>query len=278
VTVVDSGPIAARDDPELVAVQRAALAAQGVAFHENATIARVEAGPALVLADGTRLAGSHLLVAAGRRPNLESLDLPAGGVATTQAGIATDTGLRSRSNRRVFAAGDIADPAGIGPRYFTHIAGYHASVIVRRALFRLPARIDDGAVPHVTYTDPELAQVGATEAAARAAGHDVQALRWKLSDNDRAQCERRAEGLAKLVVTARGRVLGAGIVAPHAGEMIGAWTLAITHRVPLSAMASMIVPYPTRAETLKRAAGSFYAPRLFGSRSRRVVKWLTRLP
>ncbi len=123
----------------------------------------------MLLADGRRLSGSHLLIATGRTPNLERLDCAAAGVPTTPRGIATDSGLRSTGNRRVFAVGDIADPAGIGPRYQTHAASHHAGVVIRRAVFRLPARIDDRAMPRVIYTDPELAQVGLTEAEARRA-------------------------------------------------------------------------------------------------------------
>jgi len=145
-------------------------------------------------------------------------------------------------------------------------------------LFRLPARVDYSALPRVTYTAPELAQVGMTEAEARAAGQDIRILRWPLADNDRAQAERRTDGLVKLVVTKRGRVLGAGILADHAGEMISAWTLAISRRVPLSAMAGLIVPYPTLSEAGKRAAGSFYAARLFAAGTKRLVRLLARLP
>jgi pyruvate/2-oxoglutarate dehydrogenase complex dihydrolipoamide dehydrogenase (E3) component len=233
-------------------------------------------GVVLVLADGRRMAGSHLLVAVGRRPNLEGLDLEAGGVRASPAGIATDRGLRSVSNRRVFAAGDIADPAGIGPRAFTHVGSYHAGIIVRRVLFRLPARLDYAALPRVTYTYPELAQVGLTEAEARAAGLSVSVLRWPMAENDRAVAEGDVTGLVKLVV-ARGRVVGAGILAPSAGEMIGTWTLAIAERTRLSRLAGMIVAYPTRAEAAKRAAGSLFAPKLFSARTRRVVRWLQRL-
>ena len=193
----------------------------------------VEPGPTLVLDDGRRIAGSHLLVAVGRRPNLEALDLAAGNVQASQAGIATDRGLRSLTNRRVYAVGDIADPRGIGPRAFTHVGSYHAGIVIRRALFRLPARIDYAALPRVTYTEPELAQVGMTEAEARAAGHSIAILRWPLADNDRAIAERDTAGLVKLVV-ARGRMMGAGILAPNAGEMIGLWSLAIAQRVKLA--------------------------------------------
>jgi len=277
VTLVQAGAIGPRDDPELVAGLRAALLADGVAILEHADATEVRPGPVLVLADGRSIAGSHLLVAVGRRPTVEGLDLAAGRVAATDRGIDVDLGLRSRTNRFVYAAGDVADPHGIGPRYFTHVGSYHAGIIVRRALFRLPARLDYAALPRVTYTDPELAQVGLTEAEARAAGHAVETLRWPLTENDRAVTEGDTAGLVKLVV-AGNRVLGAGILAPHAGEMIGAWTLAITQRIKLSALAGMIVPYPTRAEAGKRAAGTRFTPRLFAPKPRLAARLLTRLP
>jgi pyruvate/2-oxoglutarate dehydrogenase complex dihydrolipoamide dehydrogenase (E3) component len=244
---------------------------------ENAKVASVVPGPTLILADGSRIAGSHLLIAVGRQPNLASLDPAAGNVRTTRAGIATDRGLRSLTNRRVYAVGDIADPQGVGPRAFTHVGTYHAGIVIRRALFRLPARIDYAALPRVTYTRPELAQVGMTEAEARAAGHRVAILRWPLADNDRAAAERDATGLVKLVA-AGGRLLGAGILAPNAGEMIGLWALAIAQRVKLRALASLIVPYPTRSEAGKRAAGNYFVPRLFAPRSKALVRLLAWLP
>jgi pyruvate/2-oxoglutarate dehydrogenase complex dihydrolipoamide dehydrogenase (E3) component len=278
VTIVESGRIAGREDAELADGLRLALRRGGIGIVEGARVARAEPGPALVLADGRRIEGTHLLVAAGREPSLAALRLEAGGVRASAAGIATDAGLRSLTNRRVFAIGDIADPRGIGPRAFTHVGSYHAGIVIRRALFRLPARVDYAALPRVTYTDPELAQAGLTEAEARAEGHAVRVLRWPLAENDRAQAERRTEGLVKLVATPGGRVLGAGILAPHAGEMIGLWTLAILRREKLSTLAGMIVPYPTLAEAGKRAAGTFYAGRLFAPATRRLVRLLAWLP
>ncbi|HVC61525.1 MAG TPA: FAD-dependent oxidoreductase [Acetobacteraceae bacterium] len=284
VTVAEAATIASREDPELVAGLRDMLAVRGVALLEGVTVAAVEAGtdggggtgPVLVLADGRRIAGSHLLVAVGRRPNLEGLELAAGGVQASRAGIVTDRGLRSVSNRLVFAAGDIADPAGIGPRAFTHVGSYHAGIVIRRAVFRLPARLDYAALPRVTYTHPELAQAGMTEAEARAAGMRVSVLRWPLADNDRAVAEGDTTGLVKLVA-AGSRVVGAGILAPGAGEMLGTWTLAIAERTRLSRLAGMIVPYPTRSEAGKRAAASRFAPRLFSPGTKRLVGWLQRL-
>ena len=272
VTIVESQSLAGREDPELVDVLRQTLLRNGVDILEGTAVTAVAPGPTLALADGRRVAGSHLLVAVGRTPNLDGLAADAGNVAVTGRGVLVDAGLRSTSNKRVYAVGDIADPVGIGPRYLTHVGSYHAGLVVRRAMFRLPARVDYAALPRVTYTDPELAQVGLTEAEARAAGLAVDILRWSLDENDRARTERRTEGMVKLVVGKRGRVLGTGIAAPHAGEMIGAWTLAIARRIPLAAMAGMVVPYPTRSEAAKRAAGSLLLPRLFAPR----VKWVAR--
>ena len=277
VTVVEALSIAGREDPELVAGLRAWLVARGVVLHEGGAVAAVEPGPVLVLADGRRIAGSHLLVAVGRRPSLSSLGLEAGGVAVSRLGVVTDAGLRSVSNKRVFAVGDIADPVGIGPRAFTHVAGYHAGIVIKRALFRLPAKVDYAALPRVTYTGLELAQVGVTEAEAREAGLSVSVLRWPFSENDRAVAERDTAGLVKLVVS-RGRVVGAGILADHAGEMISQWVLAISARVKVSVLAGLIVPYPTRSEAGKRAAGSYFASRLFSERTKKVVRFLGRLP
>jgi pyruvate/2-oxoglutarate dehydrogenase complex dihydrolipoamide dehydrogenase (E3) component len=277
VTVIEADRIAAKDDPELAEGLRLALTRRGVVLREGATVQSVAPGPVLSLSDGDRIEGSHLLIAAGRTPNLEALDLAAGTVAASQGGIITDRGLRSVSNKRVFAAGDIAEPVGIGARAFTHVGSYHAGIVIRRALFRLPAAIDYRALPRVTYTDPELAQTGLTEREAQAAAMKVQVLRWPLAENDRAVAERDTAGLVKLVVSG-GRVVGAGILAPQAGEMISLWGLAITRRTRLSALAGLIVPYPTRSEAAKRAAASFFAARLFSARTKALVRVLRLLP
>jgi pyruvate/2-oxoglutarate dehydrogenase complex dihydrolipoamide dehydrogenase (E3) component len=277
VTLAEQASIAGTEDSELADGLRTVLRLQGVTIREGTGVVAAEPGPALILSDGTRLSGSHLLVAAGRRPNTEALALDAGGIRAGPRGIATDRGLRSLTNRRVYAAGDIADPQGLGPRAFTHVAGYHAAIVVRRAIFRLPARLDYAGLPRVIYTTPELAQVGMTEAEARAAGLKPRVLRWTLAENDRAIAEQDTEGMVKLVV-ARGRVVGAGILAPHAGEMIGQWTLAIATRVRLSTLAGLIVPYPTRAEAAKRAAGTYFTASLFSPRVRALARALIRLP
>jgi pyruvate/2-oxoglutarate dehydrogenase complex dihydrolipoamide dehydrogenase (E3) component len=197
------------------------------------------------------------------------LDLAAAGIDATAHGISVDARLRT-SNRRVFAIGDVAG----GPQ-FTHVALYHAGIVIRNALFRLPAHVDYRALPWVTYSDPELAQVGMSEAVARDAhGAKIRVLRWNFADNDRAHTERDTAGMVKIVTLANGRILGAAILGAGAGDQIMAWALAISRRLKIGALANLIVPYPTRGEAGKRAAGSFYTPTLFSSRTRRLVRLL----
>jgi len=273
VTVLEVGTILSRDEPEAVAVLRARLVAEGVDLRERtkvASVARSANGIAVMLGDGGTVEGTHLLLATGRRPNFAGLGLEAAGIAATERGITVDRGLRT-TNRRVFAIGDVAG----GPQ-FTHIAGYHAGLVIRSALFGLPVRADYAALPWVTYVDPELAHVGLTEAEARGAGHAVSVLVEPLAGNDRAQAEAATEGLAKIVLGRRGRILGATIVAPRAGELIGLWGLAIQRRLGIGAIAASLAPYPTLGEISKRVAGKHYAPVLFGPRTRRIVGLIQR--
>ncbi|MBP2295204.1 dihydrolipoyl dehydrogenase family protein [Azospirillum rugosum] len=272
VTMLVRSRLLPKDDPELVEVLRRRLSAEGVAILEGAAAAQAERagnGVAVLLEDGRRIEGSDLLVATGRAPNLEDLGLDAAGIAVTKKGVKVDARLRT-TNRHVFAVGDVTG----GPA-FTHVAGQHASVVIKNALFRLPAKVDYAALPWVTYAEPELAQVGLTEAAARERhGDGVRALTAPFAGNDRARTEAETEGLVKLVVTKRGRLLGAGIAGPHAGEQIALWCLAVAKRMGVGDVANLTLPYPTLAEAGKRAAGSFYTPTLFGPRTRGLVRFL----
>jgi pyruvate/2-oxoglutarate dehydrogenase complex dihydrolipoamide dehydrogenase (E3) component len=274
VTVLDLGALLPRDDPELVGLLAQRLSGEGIALRPHSTIASVArdgTGLVLRLADGERITGSHLLVAAGRRPSVEALDLAAAGIAAGPHGIKVDARLRT-TNRRAFAIGDVAG----GPQ-FTHVALYHAGIVIRNALFRLPAKVDYRALPWVTYTDPELAQVGLTETAARQAlGAAARVLRWPFEENDRAHTEHDTAGLLKIVTRRDGRVLGASILGAGAGDLILPWALAISQRLKIGAFANLIAPYPTRGEAGKRAAGSFYTPALFSARTRRIVRFLAR--
>ena len=279
VSVLEAATALPKDDPELVALLVERLRADGVVIEERVRIRRVElsgGGVAAVLEDGgaeRRVEGSHLLVAAGRRANLAGLDLDKAGIATNErGGLVVDRRLRT-SNRRVYAVGDAAG----GPQ-FTHVAGYHAGIVIRNALFRLPAKVNYRALPWVTYTDPELAQAGMTEAEAmRAHPGDVQVLRWPFHENDRAQAERETQGLVKVLARRNGRVLGASILGAHAGELIQSWCLALSGNLKLATLAGFIAPYPTLGEASKRAAGSFFTPKLFNDRTRRLLRLLAKL-
>ena len=273
VTVVEAATALGRDDPEVVSVAVARLRAEGVEIREGVGVTRVsgEAGAiTLHLGDGATVAGTHLLVAAGRRPNTADLGLEAGGIAHDRAGITVDRGLRSTTNARVYAIGDVA-----GGLQFTHVAGYQAGLVIRSALFRLPVSNRTDLIPRVTFTDPEVAQVGLTEAEARAAhGDRVEVHRFAFAENDRARAERATDGLVKMVVGRRGRILGCSMAGRHAGELIQPWALAVSKGLKVGDMAGHVAAYPTLGEVSKRVAGAYYAPRLF--RSDRV-KWIVRL-
>jgi pyruvate/2-oxoglutarate dehydrogenase complex dihydrolipoamide dehydrogenase (E3) component len=276
VSVVEMAAILGRDDPELADAIRRRLAREGVAIRENAraeSVARTETGVAVALSgsEPSRVEGTHVLVAVGRRPHVKDLGLDLAGVAVEPKGIVVDARLRT-TNPRVFAIGDAA-----GGLQFTHVANFHAGIAIRNILFRWPARADRAPIPRVTFTDPELAQVGLTEAEARAQHLNFRILRWPMHDNDRAQAEGETEGLIKVVATPRGKVLGAGIAAAHAGELIQPWTLAIAQGLGLGALANVVAPYPTLGEVAKRAAGSFFAPTLFSERTKTIVRLLARL-
>jgi len=272
VTVLEADRALAKEDADLAAVVLEQVRADGVDLREGVRVERIEPGPVAVLVDGGRIEGSHLLVATGRTPNVEALNLEAAGVAYDQHGVTTGRGLRT-SNRRVYAVGDIT-----GRPAFTHVAGAHAGLFVRRALFASPVNADAMVIPRATYTDPELAAVGLTETEARARhGEDIKVVTHAFYDNDRAQTEGDTRGFGKLVTDRKGRILGAAIVGAHAGDLIQPFVLAMSAKVKLSALASYMAPYPTRGEIVKRLAGQWYSPILFSPRTRRLVSLLKRL-
>ncbi|MFA5950077.1 MAG: FAD-dependent oxidoreductase [Hyphomicrobium sp.] len=274
VTVLDLARMLPKDDPEAVEVVRKRFLAEGIESAEAVKILRVErlaSGVAVVLAGDEqerRIEGTHILIATGRRANIRDLGLEDAGVRCTPKGIEVDARLRT-SNKRIFAAGDV-----IGGYQFTHMASYHAGIVLRNALFRLPAKSSTKALPWVTYTDPELAHVGLSASEARKLhGDTIRVVRAEFAENDRAQADGSPHGFLKAVVGKRGHILGATIVGPHAGELILPWVLAISKNHKIGDMAALIAPYPTLSEISKRAAGSYFTPMLFSPRTR----WLVRL-
>ena len=280
VTLVEMGRLLPNDDADAAAVVRERLRAEGVTVREHAKatgVARAGDGGVHVTLDagdgGAReVAGSHLLLAAGRAGAAGELNPEAAGIAHHKGKLVVDRRLRT-TNRHVFAAGD----AAAGPR-FTHAAAYHAGIIIKNALFRLPAKADHTAIPWCTYTEPELAHVGLTEAAARERhGDAVRVLSSNFAENDRAVAERAGEGFVKAVTTPKGTVLGCTVVGANAGDLIQPWTLAVEGKLKIGALAQTVAPYPTRGEASKAAAGQFYTPKLFSARTRRLVRWLAKL-
>lgn len=277
VTVIEAGRCLGREDAAAVAVVLGRLRAEGVEIAEGAGVVRLRAldsGIEAVLSDGRTLTGTHLLVAAGRRAELGRLDLVAGGVAHDKTGITVTAGLRSVSNARVYAVGDAA-----GQGQFTHLAGYQAGVVIRQAVLGLPAGTRNDHIPRVTYSDPELAQIGPTEEEARKQhGAALSVVQADYAANDRAVASCHTEGFAKLMIV-RGRVIGATVAGAHAGEVIAPLALAVSARLKLSALAGVVLPYPTLSELGKRAAGAYFTPKLFANPwLRRIVRLVQRLP
>ncbi len=274
VTVIEGAKVLGREDPELAAFVVDALKAEGIQFVEGQPVVRLTGGAGAVevtLGDGAMVRGSHLLMAVGRKVALDGMDLEAAGVTYTPKGVTVDARLRS-SNRRIFAVGDAA-----GGLQFTHVAGWHAGIVIRQAVLGLPAKADPRAIPRATYTDPELAHVGLTEIEARAAhGAALTVVRAEFAHNDRAQAEAKDKGLIKVMVV-KGRPVGASIVGPQAGELIALWALAISSRLKMSAIAGMVAPYPTLGEVSKRAAGAYFSPQLFDNPTlKRLVRLVQR--
>jgi pyruvate/2-oxoglutarate dehydrogenase complex dihydrolipoamide dehydrogenase (E3) component len=276
VTVIEAAKALRRDDPEMSELVLKRLAAEGLDIREGATVERIVGGTRLIdvhlAGEGgqTLVVGTHLLVAAGRKPNISGLNLDAAGIKYDERGIKVNAGLKT-SNGRVLAIGDVID----GP-HLTHVANYHAGIAIRRALFRIPARVDHSTIPWVTFTDPELAHVGLTEEAASRRGR-VRVYRWPYHENDRAHAERATAGLVKVVTDTRGRIRGASIVGEQAGELIQMWSLAISQGLNIKAMAQWVSPYPTLSEINKRAAFGYYAAAAASPMVRKAVRWLARL-
>jgi pyruvate/2-oxoglutarate dehydrogenase complex dihydrolipoamide dehydrogenase (E3) component len=274
VIVVDAAQPLAQDDPECAAIVLNQLEREGISIRPGAAIVSVKPTKAKIqillrTAKGEeKIDGSHLLLAAGRASNIDELNLAAAGIDHGSDGIAVDKGLKT-SNKKVYAIGDVT-----GGLYFTHVATEHAGLVIRNALFRLPVRVKLNEIPRVTYTDPELAQVGMTEAEAKQRGVATRILRWPYLENDRAQAERATKGHIKVITNRKGKILGATIVGAEAGELITAWTLAISQGMNIRTVAGLVVPYPTLSEIGKRAAVSYFTPGLTGPWTQRILALL----
>ncbi|MCV9962491.1 FAD-dependent oxidoreductase [Pararhizobium sp. BT-229] len=260
VTVVDAARALAKEDPELAGIVLARLRGEGIAIFENSRVVSAERTPQGVrlhceaeAGPGT-IDGSALLLATGRKGNTAGLGLDQAGIALTPTGIAVNASLRT-GNRRVYAIGDAA-----GGLQFTHAASYHAALVLREILFRLPARENRDIVPRATFTDPEIAAVGLDENEARRRHGHIDILRWPYAENDRAQAERATGGVIKIIAGPRGKILGVGITGTGAAEMIGMWSMIVANGHSLRHVRGSIAPYPTMTEIGKRAVIAYYTP------------------
>lgn len=261
------------DDPELVEILLTSLSEEGVTLKDKVNIQNVSHndGRFTISLDDETISGSHLLVATGRKPNIDKLELEKAGVDYTRLGVTVGDNLRT-TNKSIYAIGDVAGGAG-----FTHKAAYDAGIIIRRICFGMFwTKADYKALPHATYTSPELAGVGLSEKAASTRyGDNITILKWPYAENDRARATRATKGMVKVITTKKGHILGASIVGRSADEILAPWTLAISQGLKIGAMANIISPYPTLGEINKRAASSFYTKSLFSDKTKRIVKLLS---
>lgn len=262
-----------RDDPDASRLVEQALRRDGVEIHFNAAITGVERRGGKVLhlekSSASEVEADEILVAAGRRANVEPLNLDAAGVKYDGNGVTVDDRLRT-TNPRICAAGDVCS------RYrFTHAADAMARVVIQNALFWGWRRASALTIPWCTYTEPEVAHVGLTEADAKERGVAVQAFVQDFSHVDRAILDGETEGFVKVLVRAgTDRIVGATVVAAHAGEMISELTLALTRGVGLAALAGVIHPYPTQSEAIRKLGDAYNRTRLTPWVKQLFEKWL----
>ncbi len=275
VVLLEAGSsILGKEDPQLVALLREQFKKDGIVLYENCHIDRLEQHNGEIeihfnhCNSVDQVKGSHVLLAAGRVPNIFHLSLDRANVEYTQKGIIVRNNLKT-TNPSIFAIGDVVPGA-----QFTHRASYHASIVLRQLLFRLPSRTNEALMPSVVYTYPELAQVGMSIKEAEQAKTKYKILEWPLLQNDRAQTECDQLGMIKIIVDRRGRVLGVSILSQQAGELLAPWLLMMHNKLKVRSIAEMILPYPTLSEISKRVASSYYQPFLFSNWMKRVVKFL----
>lgn len=272
VILLEGLTILPREEEDIVAILRETLVEQGLVLYEKSSVLEVKQSDgeiAVVIEQNDQIqtiTGSHLLIATGRHPNVDDLNLEVAGIQYTPKGIEVNSQLRT-TNPHVYAIGDV-----VGPYQFTHIANYHAGIVLRNILFKLPAKVNYLAVPWVTYTHPELAHVGMTTTEASKKNIKIKITSYPFTGNDRAQTEHDTVGKIKVMTDEHAKVLGVTILGPHAGELIVPWINIIQHKQSIRMMTDMIIPYPTLSEINKRVAGEYYSAKLFSP----LTKWLVK--
>jgi len=283
VSVIEKFNALAKDDEELTKIALENIRSEGVKIYEKTDIENIKQKNDEIIVSiaandkqnskAQSIKGSHLLLAAGRAPNIKGLELEKANVEFDKNGIITNQGLRT-SNKKVFAIGDV-----IHGLQFTHVAGYQASLIVKNAVFGLPIKQNNDIIPWVTYCEPEIANVGLSESVAKQRyGNGVKIVRWEFKDNDRARAMQETKGLVKLIIVKNGRILGAGIVGVGAGELISLFSYAIANKQKASSLVNFIAPYPTYSEIARRVGVESYKEKLENPWIKRYTKLISLLP
>ena len=279
ITVIDrADQILGKEDKEMADEAMAVLTSEGVEFQLNATIESVAqkgSRKEVTLKDHkgetVHLTADALLVAMGRAPNIDGLNLDQIGVGTQPTGIVVDPRMRT-TQKHIYAAGDVN-----GGYQFTHAAGYEGSIVISNAIFHLPRKADYTFLPWCTYTDPELASIGMNERMAQQAGIETTIWTEPFESNDRSLAEGQITGRIKLVLDKREKPLGVQILGLHAGELIGEWVAALNGKVKLSTLAAAVHPYPTIGEISKRVTGALFAPKIFSEKMQKGLKFFFNL-
>lgn len=275
VTVIQrSDRILTNEDPDMATFVRESMERDGVRFELGTSLKEVRHGDdgfEVEYAQGENefsVRSERLLVALGRKPNIDGMGLEQLGVEVDRKGILVDDRMRT-GVKHIYAAGDVT-----GRHQFTHAAGYEGGIVISNAVFRLPRKADYTWLPHCTYTDPELASVGMNEAQAKAAGVEYSVRREWFSGNDRALAEGEEEGCLKLLLDRKDRPIGVQICGAHAGELSGEWVAALNGKVGLTDLAGAVHPYPTLTEITKRVGGSVLSEKLFSETVRKTLHFI----
>ncbi len=263
-----------KEDPDITTALQEQLVDEGMEIYTDAAAHRIRClgngTLELECSTGLALTGNTLLLASGRKPNVEDLDLGEANVVHDQQGIKVDARLRT-SQKHIFACGDVC-----GPFAFTHMAEYQAGIVISNAVFRWPKKVDYSIVPWVTYTDPEVARVGLNEMQATAQKIDYELLRFDFQDVDRALAEVAPCGHAKILIQKQ-RILGATLIGPHAGELLHELILAMQANIKIGQISAAVHVYPTLAQIIRRTVNTHYAKSLFSPRTRRLVAVINKL-
>lgn len=273
-----SGQILSKEDKDLADEVMGVLSSEGVEFYLSATIIRAlerDGEREVLIKDGDgreiSLRAEKILVALGRKPNIEGLGLEYIGVELNKKGVKVDNRLRTNM-KYIYAAGDVT-----GAYQFTHAAGYEGGIVISNAIFHLPRKADYTFLPWCTYTDPELASIGMNEKAAKAAGIEYSVWTEAFKDNDRSLAEGERIGKIKMILDKDEKPIGVQILGPRAGELLNEWVAVFNGKVKLSSLASAVHPYPTLGEINKRVAGAYFSPKIFSDKVKKGLKFFFNL-